>query len=124
MKYVVIVILCIAIVSCKKADRMIEVQGYIANKNDLAMYVNTSFIFHNVYYSKRSLLVPSKGDEENIIPFTTHNDGYFKAVIPLIYDSELRICLPDRYAFDVYLYEVNMGKIQDNKINLDTIFVQ
>lgn len=113
----------ITISSCKKADRMVEVKGFMAKKSDssVSMYANTSFVFFNLH-SKRAL--SSRQYEQNIIPFTTDNNGYFNALIPIIDNSELRICWPDANSPAAsYLHDVNMGDIRDNKINLDTIFV-
>jgi hypothetical protein len=113
------------VVSCKKADELIEVQGYIANSSDTTLYTNTGFIFYN-YYRNGSLLFPSTRDnEENIIPFTTDDKGYFHAIVPIIRGSELQIRWPGANSYSGRsLYDFNMSGIRDNKVNLGTIYVE
>lgn len=101
---------------------MIEVQGYIANMEDSTIYANTSFVFYNMY-TKRAL--STKQSEDNVIPFTTDSNGYFKAEIPLIDNSELRICWPDATSpVSRFLYQFNSNDLTANEINIETIFVQ
>lgn len=89
-----ILISLLVMLSCNKPEnrKSVTLTGHVYKKSDSTAYQNTTFIF----YERSDATITGKKSEENIIPFTTNEQGFFKVSFEMLPKGDgLRVYWPD-----------------------------